>query len=33
VLDLETHETIAWIDTNGWLARTLTSGRGKHGSR
>jgi hypothetical protein len=33
VLDLATGDTVAWIDTNGWLARTLTSGHGKRGSR
>ena len=32
VLDLATHITAAWIDTNGWLARTLTPGRGKRGA-
>ena len=26
-----TRETIAWTDTNGWLARTLASSRGKRG--
>ena len=33
VLDLATGDTVAWIDTNGWLARTLASDRGKRGSR
>jgi hypothetical protein len=33
VLDLATGETIAWIDTNGWLARSLASPRGKRGRR
>lgn len=33
VLDLATRETIAWVDTSGWLARTLSSGRRKRGSR
>jgi len=33
VLDLATRKTIAWIDTNGWLARTLIPGRGKRGMR
>ena len=29
LLDLETRETIAWTDTNGWLARTLATPRAK----
>jgi len=29
VLDLATRETIAWTDTSGWLARALSSSRGK----
>jgi hypothetical protein len=33
VLDLATRETIAWIDTNGWLDRTLLARRGKRGAR
>lgn len=33
VLDLESRETIAWIDTNGWLDRTLLARRGKRGGR
>ena len=33
VLDLATRRTIAWIDTSGWLARTLVPGRGKRGAR
>lgn len=33
VLDLSTRKTVAWIDTNGWLARTLASGSGKRGAR
>ena len=33
VLDLATHKTIAWIDTNGWLARTLASVRRQRGAR
>ncbi len=33
VLDLATGETVAWIDTSGWLARTLATGRGKRGRR
>jgi hypothetical protein len=33
VLDLGLRQTIAWTDTSGWLARTLSSGRGKRGSR
>ncbi len=32
-LDLATRETIAWTDTRGWLARTLSPGRGKRGAR
>jgi hypothetical protein len=32
VLDLATRETIARIDTNGWLARTLASRRRKRGA-
>ena len=33
VLDLETRETIAWTDTNGWLARTLATSRAKRRGR
>ena len=33
VLDLATRETIAWIDTNGWLARALAPARGRRGVR
>jgi hypothetical protein len=33
VLDLSTRKTIAWIDTNGWLARTLASARRQRGAR
>ena len=33
VLDLATRETITWTDTSGWLARILSSGRRKRGSR
>jgi len=33
VLDLETHETIAWTDTNGWLARTLATSCAKRRGR
>ena len=33
VLDLATRETIAWTDTSGWLARTLSSSRAKRGPR
>ena len=33
VLDLATRKTIAWIDTNGWLARTLASTRKRQGAR
>ena len=32
-LDLATRKTIAWIDTNGWLARTLASARRQRGAR
>ena len=33
VLDLATRKTVAWIDTNGWLARTLASARRQRGAR
>jgi hypothetical protein len=33
VLDLETRETIAWTDTNGWLSRTLAISRAKRRRR
>ena len=33
LLDLETRETIAWTDTNGWLARTLATPRAKRRGR
>ena len=33
VLDLDTRETIAWTDTNSWLARTLAASRAKRRSR
>ena len=33
VLDLETRETIAWTDTNGWLARTLAASPAKRRDR
>ena len=33
VLDLETRETIAWTDTNGWLVRTLAASRAKRRGR
>ena len=31
--DLATRETIPWIDTNDWLARTLAPARGQRGVR
>ena len=33
VLDLEKRTTVAWTDTNGWLARTLAPTRRKGGAR
>ncbi len=33
VLDLEKRNTVAWSDTNGWLARTLAPTRRKAGTR
>jgi hypothetical protein len=33
VLNLAICKTIAWTDTSGWLARTLSSGRAKRGPR
>jgi hypothetical protein len=33
VLDPGTRETIAWTDTNGWLARTLATSRAKQPGR
>ena len=33
MLDLATRETIAWTDTNGWLARTLATSRAKRRGR
>jgi hypothetical protein len=33
VLDLEKRTTVAWTDTNGWLARTLMPGRRKGRTR
>ena len=32
VLDLGLRKTIAWTDTSGWLARTLSPRRGKRGA-
>jgi hypothetical protein len=33
VLDLERRTTVAWTDTNGWLARTLAPAPRKGGAR
>jgi hypothetical protein len=33
VLDLEKRATVAWTDTNGWLARTLSPPRRRGGTR
>ncbi len=33
VLDLDARKTVAWTDTNGWLARTLAPPRGRRGAR
>ena len=33
ILDVANHTTVAWTDTNGWLARILSAWRRKGGAR